>query len=282
MNCSVMVTSGQRSYETHYQVTGSGTFDIRISWSRIEGRVIDETGAALAGALVEIGRDGAQRTDDTKSDAAGAFAVTMPKRDGTYSVTIELEGFATATQRVIADSAPLLITMARADGLRVRLVDARTGNTLDGYAIAVDEAGHLLARTHDRKPDGTLRLPVTPGNYRIAVSASGFASQLTRSAVPRKDELRVALTPGGSLIVNTDRESNDAIKLVMPTGEEYVQCQCNGIAEIRLTGTKTVVEHVAPGAYSMQVLDARGLVKASHPVTIAEGQSTTIEVHVPE
>jgi hypothetical protein len=114
------------------------------------------------------------------------------------------------------------------------------------------------------------------------VSASGYASQLTRSVVPRNDELRVALTPGGALIVNTDRPSNDAVKLVMPTGEEYVQCQCNGVAEIRLTGTKTVVEHVAPGAYSMVVLDERGLVKASHPVTIAEGQTTTIAIHVPE
>jgi protocatechuate 3,4-dioxygenase beta subunit len=282
-NCSVMVTGSQRSFHTQHQVTGSGTFDIHISWSRIEGRVSDETGTPLAGARVEIRRDGFPNgTEDTKSDAAGTFAVTIPKSDGTYSVTVEMEGFATVTQRAIAYSAPLHITMARSEGLRVRLIDSRTGNTLDGYAIAVDEAGRLLARAHDRKPDGTLPLPVGPGTYRIAVSASGYASQLTRSAVPRKDELRVALTPGGSLIVNTDRESNDAIKLVLPTGEEYVQCQCNGIAEIRLTGTRTVVEHVAPGAYSMQVLDARSLIKASYPVTISEGQTTTIEIHVPE
>jgi protocatechuate 3,4-dioxygenase beta subunit len=283
MSCRVVVTGTQRSFETHHQVTGSTTFDIRIAWSRIEGRVIDETGAPLAQAKIEVARDGVRGdTADTKSDAAGAFAVTTAKIDGGYSVTVELEGFATVTQRAIAGGAPLLITMARTDGLRVRLIDARTGNTLDGYAIAVDETGNLLARAHDQKPDGTLRLPVSAGTYRVAVSASGYASQLTTSAAPRKDELRVALTPGGSLIVNSDRESNDAIKLVMPNGEEYVQCQCNGIAEIRLEGTQTVVEHVAPGTYSMQVLDARGLVKASHPVTISEGQPTTIAIHVPE
>jgi hypothetical protein len=173
-------------------------------------------------------RDGVRNTADTKTDASGTFAVTIPKSDAAYSVTVELEGFATATQRAIAGGAPLHVTMARTDGLRVRLVDARTGATLDGYAIAVDEGGHLLARAQDQKPDGTLRLPVSAGTYRIAVSASGYASQLTTSAAPRRDELRVALTPGGSLIVNTDRDSNDAIKLVMPNGE-VVQCQCNGM-----------------------------------------------------
>jgi len=282
MNCRVLVTGNQHSFETQLQVTGSMTFDIRIAWSRIEGRVIDETGTPLAGAKIEIRPDGARDTTDTKTDGSGAFGVTIPQSDGAHAVTVELEGFATATQRAIAGGAPLLVTLQRTDGLRVRLIDARTGATLDGYAIAVDEGGHLLARAQDQKPDGTLRLPVRAGTYRIAVSASGYASQLTSSVVPRKDELRVALTPGGSLLVNTDRESNDAIKLVMPNGEEYVQCQCNGIAEIRLTGTQTEVEHVAPGTYSMQVLDARGLVKASHPITIAEGQITTIAIHIPE
>ena len=95
-------------------------------------------------------------------------------------------------------------------------------------------------------------------------------------------ELRLALTPGGNLVVRTERASSDLMKLVLPSGEEYVRCQCNGIAEIRLTGTTTTIDHIAPGRYTMQVLDAEGRIKTTYPVTIEEGQTTIAEIHVPE
>lgn len=271
----VAVSGSGRTFTVQHQVSGSERFDIRIEWSHIEGRVADTTGVAIAGAQIDV--DG----EETKSDAAGAFALTVARAD-VHVVRVEKDGFATISRRVTPGAAPLLITMTRTDGLRVRLVDARDGRTLSGYAVAVDEAGQLLARTSETGKDGALRVPVGEGNYRIAVSASGYASLSARTAVPRADELRFALTAGGTLVVNTDRVSSDVIKLVMPTGEEYVRCQCNGIAEIRLTGTATTVDHVAPGSYTMQVLDERGLVKASHAIAINEGQTTAIAIHVPE
>jgi len=120
------------------------------------------------------------------------------------------------------------------------------------------------------------------GAYRVSVSANGYASQSARVSVPMQGELRLALTPGGNLVVRTERASSDLMKLVLPSGEEYVRCQCNGIAEIRLTGTTTTIDHIAPGRYTMQVLDAEGRIKTTYPVTIEEGQTTIAEIHVPE
>jgi hypothetical protein len=276
----VQVDGGQSSYSTRHQVTGSGTFDIHIEWSRVEGRVIDGAGTPVAGAKVNLTSDQTHDANEVTTDASGAF--TVPVARASHVLTVARDGFATFTQRVEAGAAPLLVKLLRTDGLRVRLTDARDGHTLDGYVVAVDPAGLPVARADEAQKDGTMLVPIADGAYRISVSANGYASQSVRASVPFQGELRLALTPGGTLIVQTDRASADLVKLVLPNGEEYVRCQCNGIAEIRLTGTTTTIDHVAPGTYTMQVLDARGFIKTSLPVTIVEGQTTQTEIRVPE
>ena len=276
----VEVEGGERAYSTRHHVTGSGTFDIHIEWSRVEGRVIDGAGAPVAEAKVNLTTEQRHESEDVSTDASGTFAVPVAR--GSHVLTIAKNGFATFTQRVEAGTAPLLVRLAQTKGLRVRLTDARDGRTLDGYVVAVDSGGLQVSRTDEKQTDGTMLVPVADGTYRISVSANGYASQSVRATVPFEGELRLALTPGGTLIVQADRPSADLVKLVMPNGEEYVRCQCNGIAEIRLTGATTTIDHVAPGTYTMHVLDARGFVKTSYPVTIAEGQTTRAEIRLPE
>ena len=152
----------------------------------------------------------------------------------------------------------------------------------DGYEVVTDAAGMKVGRANDSQSDGSILVPLAPGAYRISASSSGFATQSLRAVMPHEGELRLALTPGGTLVVQADRPSRDAITLVEPDGEEYVRCECNGIAEIRLEGTKSTIDHVAPGSYTMQVLDEQGGIKASYAVTIAEGQTTVVEIRVPE
>jgi hypothetical protein len=271
---------GPRPYNTRHLVGGSGTFDIHIEWSRVEGRVVDAGGTAVADAKVTITADGADGEGSSATDANGAFS--LPVSRGAHVLTIAKEGFATHTRRVDANAGVLAITLTRTDGLRVRLTDARNGKALDGYVVAVDASGLQVARTSDAQKDGSMLVPVAAGAYRIAVSASGYASQSMHVNVPHAGDVRFALTPGGTLILQADRASSDLVKLVMPNGEEYVRCQCNGIAEIRLTGLTTTIENVAPGSYTMQLLDPRGLVKATQSLTIAEGQTTLVEMNVPD
>ncbi|PYQ28413.1 MAG: hypothetical protein DMF56_16525 [Acidobacteria bacterium] len=268
-------TSQRQTYNTQYQLSGSATFDIAISFAQIHGRVVDETGAPQPGTQVEVSEH------SIATDANGAFTISINEADA-YVVTATKKGFATAVQKVSDARTPVVFTLVRSGGLNVRLTDARDGKTLDGYVVATNDAGLVAARANEQQKDGSFNVPLAAGAYRVSVSANGYASQSIRATVPSNGELRLALTPGGNLIVHTDKPSNDLVKLVMPSGEEYVRCQCNGIAEIRLTGTTTTIDHVAPGRYTMQVLDAQGRIKTGYPVAIGEGQTTTAEVHVPE
>lgn len=269
----VAVVSGSRAYETTYDVTGSATFDIAADFARLEGRVVDADGAAVAGAKVEATAN--DNEADGTSDSAGAFLLEVPA--GKYEVRASKKGFATALTRGETGGAALLLRLVPGDGIRVRLFDARDNTTLGGYVVARDNSGAQLGRVDEQESDGTLRLALPPGSYRISVSASGYATQTVAASAPRTGELPIGLTPGGTLIVKTERDATETVKLVLPGGEEYVRCECNGIAAIRLTGKNTRIEHVAPGAYSMQVIGAGGKVLAVVPVQVTEGGTSVVE-----
>lgn len=274
---TVTVSSGRTQFSTKRAISGSETFDIDITFRAIHGRVLDDEGAAVAGATIRLAD---QAVSEVVTDAAGAFSLRVSDSEA-HTVTASKRGYAHAAVTAQPNGPPVVLKLARSDGLYVRLVDARDGTTLDGYVVATDARGTHVPSSSEGKRDGAVHVPVAHGAYRIAASADGYASQSVRTNVPLSGELRIALTPGGTLIVQADRESYDLVKLVMPNGEEYVRCHCNGIAEIRLTGRTTTIEHVAPGTYAMQLLDARGKVKATVPVTVTEGGATRAEVNVP-
>lgn len=275
---NVFVGNSRRSYETEHRVTGSGTFDISIDRDLVSGRVVDADGKPIVDASIELARATTREVlNSVKSDGAGAFSVELPA--GEYIATASAEGYLAAVQRVQA-GAPFEITLNRGAGLEVRLVDARTNRAMNGYVVAVDANGTQY-RPFETK-DVIHKLPLAPGSYRVSASADGYASQSMRVTAPAQGPITFPLTPGGTLVIRTQRAAAEVVKLVMPNGEEYVQCHCNGIAAIRLSGPVTTVPHVAPGSYTMQVLDGDGRVLTSHPVTIIEGQTATAEIHVPQ
>ena len=64
---------------------------------------------------------------------------------------------------------------------------------------------------------------------------------------------------------------------MQPDGEEYVRCWCNGIAEIKLQGRRTSVDHVAAGAYTIELVDGPESF-SPRPVVIGEDQTATITI----
>ena len=64
------------------------------------GKVLDTTGAPIAGARISTSSAGNVTPDSAVTDQAGEF--TLPLRAGRYTVTIESEGFAAATFAVTA------------------------------------------------------------------------------------------------------------------------------------------------------------------------------------
>ncbi|HEX7829922.1 MAG TPA: carboxypeptidase regulatory-like domain-containing protein, partial [Thermoanaerobaculia bacterium] len=191
---TVGVPSDGSPYLTQHTVTGNDRFDIRIERARVEGRVIEASGRPIAGAWISVVDDNAFEAPETRSDESGAFALSVT-RSNTLNVRVSKDGFATVT-RPVTGNAPMLIMMTPAVGLRVRLVDARSGQALSGWAQAVDEQGQRIAQTREMNSDGTLTVPVGPGTVRITAGAMNYASQTATTAVPRDGELRFALTPG--------------------------------------------------------------------------------------
>ncbi|HVR41000.1 MAG TPA: carboxypeptidase-like regulatory domain-containing protein [Thermoanaerobaculia bacterium] len=267
---NVTVVSQRGVYTTSFEVTGSATFDIRIDSSRIDGRVVDEEGAPVSGALVAI--------NDRKvtTDASGSFSISLPA--GKHLVKATKSGYADASVETEAGGAPVTITLTRANELRVRIVDARDNTTLGGYVVAIGSNGATIANANGTRPDGTNRLAIPAGSYRVAASADGYATQSVRVNAPSADEVRVPLTPGGKLIIHTTKANAVVAKLVAPAGEEYVQCHCNGVSAIKIEGSRGVVEHVAPSRYTLQLLDANAKVIASTTVEIVEGRALTAEM----
>lgn len=268
-------------YQTQYEVTGSTTYDINITRTKVEGRVVDDAGTAVAGAVVsatpaEGERSGALGASTT--DASGGFTLSV-YGDRSYQLTAAKRGFVDGAARVDGRSAMsgVVITLRHGEGQTIKLVDARSGATLTGYVVVTDETGKVtFPVSPEKQSDGSLHIALPDGRYRISASASEYASRTVRATVP-SSEIKMSLTRGGTLIVNAPTDARHLVRLVTPDGEEYVRCYCNGIAEIRLEGATTKVSNVAAAFYRMDLLDTAGAVVRSYPVTITEGQTATVD-----
>jgi uncharacterized GH25 family protein len=266
------------AYSMQTDLTSSTTLDIDATFVRIEGRVVDERGAGIEGASVSATPASSQHSNvEAKTDISGAFALSV-QGDMAYRIAASKKTFAIATVEAPAGSpGPLLLQLHHTEGAHVRVVDSQTGVTLNGFVVVRDETGKIQFPTSgDREDDGSLLLPLLEGSYRVSASANEYASQTIRLSVP-SGATTIPLSRGGTLVVRSADDAHELIKLVMPNGEEYVRCYCNGIAEIRLSGAMTTVDHVAAGAYRMLVIDEHEVTKRSYPIVITEGQTTTVD-----
>jgi len=268
------------TYSVPYDVTGSATFDINASFVPLEGRVVDDSGTAVEGAIVSVEADDHSRSDSRQllTSSSGAFGMDV-QAGGSYRLNATKAGFASAGTLVDTrrTPTPVELKLQRGGGMRLRIVDGRDGTTLAGYVVVRNDAGVQLAHTNEPEPDGTFDLRLPDGGYRISVSAANYASQTVRATLPAGEQ-RIALTPGGTLVVHTDRDSRDLLRLVLPSGEEYVSCYCNGIADFHLTGKTTTLEHIAPGTYQLRLLDERGKLLSTTDAIVREGATSEVEV----
>ena len=114
------------------------------------------------------------------------------------------------------------------------------------------------------------------GSYLLSTSASGYGTVAVPVTAPTQG-LRIGLTPGGTLVIESERDLRGRVRLVQPDGEEYVRCWCNGIADIQFKGRRTSVENVTPGRYTVETVDAPEAT-APRAVVVREGQTSTIAI----
>ncbi len=290
-NYNVMVIDVQRlnPYNTTYEVRGTATFNIDYETSSLRGRVVDAmNNEPIAGASVQL------RTPDpsagfggrreTTSDANGVF-IFDSIAPGSYVANATKDGFGNQTMDLTIGATGidnLELKLARNDGVTLKVVDARDGRTLDPLVFVYDAQGRLVHEGRMMFFGGAegvadTRLPLAAGTYTASVTSMGYAPRTVSFQSPSKQT--VALTPGGMLIIESKHPTRLRVRLIDASGAPYPRLGTRPPStDLNPSPGKTIMEHVAPGAYTLQLLGDNDVVMGSTSVVIREGQTTTAEI----
>lgn len=281
----VSVWAMKISHSMTYSVEGYDELDIDVTGANLSGQVVDAGDAApLAGASISLWRrgPGENRPDESMtSNATGHFEATFLEA-GHYRLLASSEGYGQELREIEldrGDAAQVLLELEPSEGLRVAIVDARDGRPLNASVVVRDMSRRIVANDHEGvDSDGSVTIPLAPGQYLLSTSANGYGTVTRPVSAPGRG-VRIGLTPGGTLILESERVLDGRVRLVGADGEEYVRCWCNGLDTIALEGRRTTIEHVTPGSYTLDVLEnAIAGPSGTVPVEIREGETTRISI----
>jgi protocatechuate 3,4-dioxygenase beta subunit len=271
-------------YTTSYEVRGSARFDIDMKTVSLRGRVTDsETGAPVAEAHVELrpddsGSGGMLGMRTASTDPSGNFVFDAIVA-GSYQVTAGKDDYGSkSTPLSVGSTSPgdMDIKLHKEGGITLKVIDARDRRSLNA-SVRVFDAKNVVVYEDFFRFDptvGDLHLGVTAGSYRAVVSAMGYATQTVTIIAP--STYTVALTPGGTLILRSKSSTPVSGKL-LSNGVEYARGGGRAIFPIDPRPGATTLQNIIPGTYTLQIFDAGRLINTL-PVTIVEGQETTLDV----
>ena len=280
----VYTNSYSRTYETSYTVNGSGTFDIEVRGSRITGHIIDATShEPIEGAIASL-----ERIDDQKKTSAtgsGSISDTSGSvffdnlEDGSYRLHVEKRSYAAQTiDFMVPSSTPVEVSLATSDGVVIRPVDARDGRTVTAAFYATDAAGAAILRGSQMEPgaDGTYRLALAPGTYKLTVGSWDYAAR-TLTVTSPSPELRVPLESGGLLRIVSKDNKRVRARLISATGEPYRTQLWSDNTDLYITGTLEL-PHILSGTYTLQILGDNGQPIDSKSVTVADRTTVVVDI----
>lgn len=137
----------------------------------VQGTVVDQTGSAVAGALVTLRNPATNRTRPTSTDVEGFFRVSeLPV--GQYEIRVQAPGFSLYTNYA------LVVSIGRVSQLTVRLVPALVQQqiTVSEQPSSIDASQTTEATTIDPE-----RIEESPVVSRNSLDFVLLAPQLTRS-----------------------------------------------------------------------------------------------------
>ncbi|MGB8332607.1 MAG: carboxypeptidase-like regulatory domain-containing protein [Polyangiales bacterium] len=199
------LTPSRASVEIGQQARVAVELALSSALYTLRGRVVDERGYGVAGALVTVSTDSARAPihRSAKSDVDGTFAVpALPAPP--YTVDAEHPAFSPARIVDIEATDGIRIVMSAGVTLLGEVLDDWNGDRLEGVRVRLD--GPIRLDTLTRR-DGSFVFPRSPtGTYEVSFSHADYESQTRRVVleppqyVDRPQELdAVRLTPGGSV-----------------------------------------------------------------------------------
>lgn len=286
---SVMINDQQRfsPHTVQYTVRGSATFDIDYKTASLRGRVVDvASNEPLANAEVRLRTNASEnfripRTVVTDNTGLFVFDSVSP---GTYTLTGSKDSYGNQVQDVtIGESGVdnLELRLAKNTGVLLKVIDERDGRPVNATVFVYNTAGQLQHETRfmfgGPSDENELRVPVAPGSYTMSVSAMGYAPQNVYVQSP--SVRTVALTPGGQLHMASKHSVRRRYRMIDANGLPYNRISSVPPARDLLPspGT-TILQNVAPGRYTLQLLGDNDAVVDSQQVTVAEGQTTRVDL----
>jgi large repetitive protein len=289
---TVMVADAQRfnPYQTTYHVrAGASTFDIDYQIASVRGRVLDAgTNEPIADATVNFrpsSTGGEMRfTRGAMTDPNGNFTMDSVSA-GTYTVTASREGYGTEVrEESFGDSGRdgFEIRLSRNDGVTLRVVDGRDGNAINAFVTVFDAAGRVVyepggMRFGSGPAAADIHLPLAPGSYTATVSMTGYATASARITSPSAAKQTVALTRGGTIVVQSKHSTVRRMRLLDSTGAPYPRFG-NRLPSRDLLPGSVPIELVAPGSYTLQLLNDDESVADTVPVVVREGETTRVSL----
>ncbi|MHB9001372.1 MAG: carboxypeptidase regulatory-like domain-containing protein [Thermoanaerobaculia bacterium] len=268
-------------YRSLKNIESSQTLDIDTAELTVDGRVVDAaTGNPVAGAtalLVESASD-AMPAAQVETGTRGEFSL-MAGAAGMYTLVVEKRGYGHASREISLERSVtgLAIELTPSDGASLRLVDARNGAPLSGVLLVRDSRGQVaVSRYQSPRADGAIPLALAPGRYDVTALVYGFATRRIQIDAP-SPTIDIALTPGGTLRIESARDSRAIARLIGPDGQPYIPC-CEGSPLFALEGRTTRIPNLLPGAYRLEIIGDNGSPFGAFPVTIAEGGEGVVRV----
>jgi len=275
-------------YSTSYTVSGSDTFDIDMRGTPLRGHVIDTaSGAPVQDAMVTI-----RRTDPsvagipvsaTSTDAGGNFSFdSVPA--GSYKATAEKSDYGAGTSDVTvtdngADAIELQLTPT--PGILLKVVDARDQRPISAsyHAVSVsnpeevhDDFIRMMASSTE-----PMKITLTPGQWKVTVGAQNYASQTFTLTSPGAQT--VGLTPGGTIVVSSTTAGGTHGRLLDSTGTLYPVRGRNPYGfPIEVDPLQSTFPNIAPGIYTLQLLDDKNAVLKSTTVTVVDGGTVSLKL----
>jgi subtilisin family serine protease len=153
----------------------------------LSGVITDaSSGKPISGARLRL--EGGGRTYTAVTNAAGGYTVLVPA--GTYTLTVELFGYETATQSgiVVTKGATTTVSLALKPAPKVtikgRVTGAERGDKIAGARVAA--RGTTIPPT-TTGPDGSYTLAVPTGTYTLEASLGGCTTVDTVDVVASRD-----------------------------------------------------------------------------------------------
>ncbi|HEX8253635.1 MAG TPA: carboxypeptidase regulatory-like domain-containing protein, partial [Thermoanaerobaculia bacterium] len=274
-------------YSTTYTVRGSDMFDIDYRTSGIRGRVVDAAnGEPILNANVQLQpqgqTEGFRMLRSASTDTAGTFLIESVQ-PGNYVVTTSHDGFANQVLDLTVPESGvdnLEVKLSKNDGVTLRVVDARDNRPIRATVFVYNAQGQLVyesGRISFGEDDANeVRLPVAAGAYTASVTASGYAPLNISLQAP---SMRVALTPGGTLLIRSKHSERRRFRIIDANGLPYGRfMSAMPSRELLPRPGTTSALNIAPGTYTLQLLGDNDAVVTTIQVNVREGVSTEVEL----